>query len=124
MMLWWVNSGITCTSVTCCCEFHISHNGHVLISNYSGTRELPAPPSETLLDYRHGNEQDSMVETNVTGKYERQSRKERSDDSKVNQHERRGVNEVESSKLRATNDGGRFVLRTISVDRAMQEQLL
>ena len=45
-------------------------------------------------------------------------------DSKVNQHERRGVNEFESSKLRATNDGGRFVLRTISVDRAVQEQLL
>ena len=65
-----------------------------------------------------------MVETNVTGKYERQSRKERSDDSKVNQHERRGMNKVESSKLRTTNDGGRFVLRTISVDRAVQEQLL
>ena len=65
-----------------------------------------------------------MVETNITGKYERQSRKEHSNDSKVNQHERRGMNEVESSKLRATNDGGRFVLRTISVDRAVQEQLL
>ena len=90
------------------------------MAGYS-TRELPAPPSETLLDYRHGNKETSKtvwlrptLQANTRDKVGKNVAMIR----KVNQHERRGVNEVESSKLRTTNNGGRFVLRTISVDRA------